>query len=95
MVQPAESLLTSTASHPPLRDAILRWTSEGTSLGNDPGGFYRCDHLESELLITIKDQAFVRAFKWKRLPQLLDEPTARRMFRNVDVQDASLIDRVS
>jgi hypothetical protein len=39
-----------TASHPPLRDTILPGRSEGSSLGNDPGGFHRCDHLEPELL---------------------------------------------
>jgi hypothetical protein len=33
----------------------------------------------------------VRRFKWKCLPQLLDDPTARRMLRDVDVQDASTI----
>jgi hypothetical protein len=26
------------------------------SLGNNPGGFHRCDHLEPKLLIAIKDQ---------------------------------------
>jgi hypothetical protein len=30
----------------------------------------------------------VRDFKGKRLPQLLDDPAARRMLRDVDVQDA-------
>ncbi|PYU79966.1 MAG: hypothetical protein DMG50_21930 [Acidobacteria bacterium] len=52
---------------------------------------HRCDHLQPELLITIKDLVFVRAFKWKRFPQLLDDPTARRMLRDVDVQDAPTI----
>ena len=33
----------------------------------------------------------MRGFKWKRLPQLLDDPTARRMLRDVDVQDAPSI----
>src|SRR4029077_9869378 len=83
--------VSSTASHPPLRDAILPGRSEGSSLGNDPGGFHRCDHLEPELLIAIKDQVFVRGFKGKRLPQLLDDPTARRMLRDANVQDASPI----
>jgi hypothetical protein len=57
-------------------------------LGNDPCGYHRCDHLEPELLIAIKDQVFLRGFKWKRLAQLLDDPTARRMLRDVNVQDA-------
>jgi hypothetical protein len=30
----------------------------------------------------------VRGFKGKRLAQLLDDPTARRMLRDVNVQDA-------
>jgi hypothetical protein len=49
------------------------------------------DHLEPELLIAIKDQVFLRGFKWKRLAQLLDDPTARRMLRDVNVQDAPTI----
>ena len=60
-------------------------------LGKDPRSFQCCDHLEPELLIAIKDQVFVRGFKGKRLAQLLDDPTARRMLRDVDVQDASPI----
>jgi hypothetical protein len=50
-----------------------------------PCGFRRCDHLEPKLLIAIKDQVFVRGLKWKRLLQLLDDPTARRMLRGVKV----------
>jgi len=44
-----------------------------------------------KLLIAIKDQVFVRGLKWKRLSQLLDDPTARRMLRDVNVQDAPTI----
>jgi hypothetical protein len=52
--------VSSAASHPALRDAILPGRSEGSSLGNHPRGFHRGDHLEPELLIAIKDQVFVR-----------------------------------
>lgn len=83
--------VSSAASHPTLRDAILPWTSEGSSLGNNPGGFHRCDHLEPELLIAIKDQVFVRGFQGERLAQLLNDPSARRMLRDIYVQDASTI----
>jgi hypothetical protein len=76
-----------TASRPPLRDAILPWTSEGSSLGNDPCRFERCDHLKPKLRIAIKDQVLVSGFKGKRLAQLLDDPSARRMLRDVNVQD--------
>ena len=78
----------SAAFDPTLRDAILPGRSEGSSLGNHPRGFHRCDHLEPELLIAIKDQVFVRRFKGKCLAQLLDDPTASRMLRDVNVQDA-------
>jgi hypothetical protein len=98
MVPPADSLLSKdptrsyrpnpTAFHPTLRDAILPGRSEGSSLGNHPRGLHRCDHLEPELLIAIKDQVFVRRFKGKCLAQLLDDPTASRMLRDVNVQDA-------
>ena len=30
----------------------------------------------------------MRGFEWKCLPQLLDDPTARRMLGDVNVQDA-------
>src|SRR5207249_10385950 len=83
--------LSSASSHTPLRDAILPGTSEGGLLGNDPRGVHRCDHLEPELLITIKDQVLLEGFKGKRLAQLLDDPTARRMLRDVNVQDAPTI----
>ena len=33
----------------------------------------------------------MRRFKWKCLSQLLDDPTTRRMLRDVDMQDASTI----
>jgi hypothetical protein len=49
---------------------------------------HRCDHLEPELPITIKNQVFERAFKGKRLPHLLGNPTTRRMLRDINVQDA-------
>ena len=80
--------VSSAASHPTLRDAILPRTSEGSSHGNDPRCAHGCDHLEPKLLIAIKDQVFGRGFKGKRLPQLLDDPTARRMLRDINVQDA-------
>jgi hypothetical protein len=83
--------VSSAASHPALRDAILPRTAECSSLGNNPRGFHRGDHLEPELLIAIKDQVFAKRFKWKCLAQLLHDPTARRMLRDVDVQDASTI----
>jgi hypothetical protein len=51
-------------------------------------GFHRCDHLEPELPIAIKDQVFVSGFKRKRFAQLLDDPSARRMLRDINVQDA-------
>ena len=49
--------------------------------------FHCCDHLEPKLLIAIKDQVFVNGFKGKRLAQLLDDPSAGRMLRDVDVHD--------
>jgi hypothetical protein len=50
--------VSSAASHPAFRDAILPRTAECSSLGNNPRGFHRCDHLEPELLIAIKDWVF-------------------------------------
>jgi len=39
-------------------------------------------------VIAIKDQVFERGLKGKRLTQLLGDPSARRMLRNVNLQDA-------
>ena len=83
MVQPADSLVSKDPTrcyrtNPAVRCRLLK--SE-----------MRCDHLEPELLIAIKDQVFVRRFKGKCLAQLLDDPTASRMLRDVNVQDAPTI----
>src|SRR6202521_5285597 len=37
--------------------------------------------------ISIEDQKLGSGPKWKRLSQLLDDPTARRMLRDINVQD--------
>jgi len=38
--------------------------------------------------MSIEDQKPGSGPKWKRLPQLLDDPTTRWMLRDVEVQDA-------
>jgi hypothetical protein len=50
-----------------------------------------CRNLNSVLTITVEDQEPKSRLKRKRFPQLLDDPTARRMLRDVEVQDASTI----
>ncbi len=74
----------------PICKTFVRFLSCGLAW-QEECGFHRCDHLAPKLLIAIKDQVFVRGLKWKRLSQLLDDPTARRMLRDVKVQDAPAI----
>src|SRR5216683_2531464 len=71
----------------PICKTFVRFLSCGLAW-QEECGFHRCDHLAPKLLIAIKDQVFVRGLEWKRFAQLLDDPSARRMLRDVNVQDA-------
>src|SRR5216684_2136490 len=71
----------------PICKTFVRFLSCGLAW-QEECGFHRCDHLAPKLLIAIKDQVFVRGLKWKRFAQLLDDPSARRMLRDVNLQDA-------
>ena len=81
MVQPAESLVSkdltrSYRTNPAVKCPLLK---------SEMRGFHCCDHLKPKLLIAIKDQVLVRGSKGKGLAQLLADPTARRMLRDVNV----------
>src|SRR6266550_810029 len=79
--------VTATALHPALCHSVLPRTFEGCSDRSDFKGSDRCRNLHSILAITIKDQEPGSRFKWKRFPELLNDPQARRVLRDVEVQD--------
>jgi len=83
--------LAAAAPHPTLGNTILPGTFEG-----GPHGVYLqrsngCRDLYPVLRIPVMDQKSRSRPKRKRLPQLLDDPTARRMLRDVEVQDTPAI----
>ena len=76
---------------PTLRYTVLPGTFEG---GADRGyiqGSEGPGNFQPVFRIPIEDEIPGSRPKWKRLLQLLDDPTARRMLRDVNVQDASTI----
>src|SRR3989440_5879298 len=76
---------------PALRYTVLPATLEG---GADRGyvqGSEGPGNFQPVFRIPIEDEIPGSRPKWKRLPQLLDDPTARRMLRDVGVQNASTI----
>ena len=80
--------VTPAALNPTLRNSILPRTPQRSA---DALDFHRSDRsgdLRPILGVTIEDDEPWSRPKWKRLPQLLDGPQARRMAGNVDVQDA-------
>src|SRR5882762_10863142 len=79
--------VTATALHPALCHSVLPRTFEGCSDGSDFEGSDRCGNLHSILAITIKDQEPGSRFKWKRFPELLNDPQARGVLRDIEVQD--------
>ena len=83
--------LAAAAPHPTLGNTILPGTLEG-----GPHGVYLqrsngCRDLCPVLRIPVMDQKSRSRPKRKRLPQLLDDPTARRMLGDVEVQDTPAI----
>src|SRR6267378_4408467 len=74
--------VTTATLDPTLGDAVLPRTFEGGShrldLQRANGGWHLC----SVLAIPIEDQEPGSRFKRKRFPQLLDNPQARRVFRD-------------
>ena len=79
------------AADPALRDAILPGAFEGSLNRIYLQGLNGCRDLQSVLCITIEDEKAGSRIKRKRLSQLLDDPQARRMLGDVEVQDAPAV----
>ena len=81
----------SAAPHPALRDAILPRTFGMRFAWQLFSWLSPRPSPPSRILIPVKDQISASRLKWKCLPQLLDDPSARRMLRDVEVQDTPTI----
>src|SRR4029450_4220267 len=83
--------VTAAASHPALGHTILPGTFERGPHGVYFQGSNGCRDLRPVFFIPGMNQRPRSCPKRKRLPQLLDDPTARRMLGDVDVQDTPAI----
>ena len=81
--------LAAAAANPALGDAVLPGASEGSLNRTDTQGANRDWDFPSVLGIAIEDQESRSRLKWKRLPQLLDDPQTRRMLGDVEMQNAT------
>jgi hypothetical protein len=80
--------VSSATFDPPLGYTVLPGTPErGLRRAHFQGSNCRWK-LTTIFRISIEDQKLGSGTKWKRLPQLLDDPTTRRMLGDVNVQDA-------
>jgi hypothetical protein len=82
---------TAATPYPTLCDSILPTTFERGTDRTHRQGSNRCGDFQSILGITIKDDEPWSGSKWKCFSQLLDDPQACRMLRDVEVQDAPAI----
>jgi len=79
------------ALDPSLRAAVLPGAFERGLHGPDLQRSNGCWYLGSVLAVTVKDEKPGSGFKRKHLPQLLDDPKARRMFRHFEVKNLTTI----
>ena len=79
------------AFHPALRDAILPGAFEGSLKGTDADGANRERNFQPVLGIAIEDEKPRSGTKGKSFTELLNDPQARGMFGDVEVQNASAI----
>src|SRR6266478_8565691 len=80
-----------TTLNPSLCDAILPRTFKGGSERDDRQRSNDCGNLGSILAITVEYEKPGSCCKRKRFSQLLDHPLARRVLRDVEVQNAPTI----
>jgi len=76
-----------------LRDSVLPWALKACSLGLNTEALDRINHMVIEVRATIKYEIARRRVVRKRLPQLLDQPRARRMPGHVEVKNTPAVMR--
>jgi len=79
--------ISSAAFNPTLRSSILPGTFEGGPYGADLQSTNRDRDFQPIFAIPVKDQKSGSRPKRKRFPQLLNDPQARRVLRDVEVDD--------
>ena len=85
--------LSSAAFDPSIRNSILPWASERGLLRLAAHGLHRSHNLKPEFLIPVEDQILVRWLERERLPQLLHDPTAGWVARDIAMQDPPAVVR--
>jgi len=83
--------VSSAAFHPPFRHTILPGTFKRSSNRTYLQSTNGYGNLQPVLRVPVEDEEPRSRSKRKRLPQLLDDPQARRMPGDVEMQDASTI----
>ena len=79
--------VTPATRHPSLRHTVLPRTLDGGSDRSDFERSHHCRNLNSIFAITVEDQESRRRLKRKRFSELLNDPGACWMFRDVEVQN--------
>ncbi len=83
--------LTSATADPALRDSILPRALDGGSHAAHLHGSNRSRDFQSILCVVIQDEELGCGLKGKCFAQLMDNPTARRMPSDIEMQDASTV----
>ena len=81
--------LTAYASQPSFRDSVLPRTANARPDRFDPARFQKAMHLGAEFAVTIIDDVAVWAWKRQGLSELLQNPIARRMRGDVEMENAA------
>jgi len=81
----------SAASDPTLRDAVLPRALDGGLHARDLHGSNRSRDFQSILRVVVKDEELGRGLIREGFAHLLDNPSAGRMRRDIEVQNASTV----
>ena len=81
--------LTAYAPHPSFRDSVLPRTADARPDSFDPARFQKATHLVAEFVVTIEDGVAVWTWQRQGLAELLQNPVARRMRGDVEMENAA------
>src|SRR6266567_4056034 len=80
--------LAATTSNPALRDSVLPRAPDARANGFNAARLQELDNIAAEFSIPVKDNLPVKTGQRESFAQLLYDPLARRMLRNVEVENA-------